>query len=51
MRVTNQETSGEPPQVRMASMQMDAAPSPMPIPAQAGQSRVVVNVAGSIQLK
>jgi predicted secreted protein len=51
VRVTNQETSGEPPQVRMAAMQMDAAPSPMPVPAQAGQSRVVVNVAGSIQLK
>lgn len=51
VRVTNQETSGEPPQVRMASMQMDAAPSLMPVPAQAGQSRVVVNVAGSIQLK
>jgi len=51
VRVTNQETSGEPPQMRMAAMQMDAAPSPMPVPAQAGQSRVVVNVAGSIQLK
>ena len=51
VRVTNQETSGEHPQLRMVSAQMDAAPSPMPIPAQAGQSRVTVNVTGSIQLK
>jgi predicted secreted protein len=51
VRVTNQESAGEQPQLRMASVQMDAAPSPMPIPAQAGQSRVTVNVSGSIQLK
>jgi predicted secreted protein len=51
VRVTNQETSGEHPQLRMVSAQMDAAPSPMPIPAQAGQSRVTVNLTGSIQLK
>jgi len=51
VRVTNQESAGEQPQLRMASVQMDTAPSPMPIPAQAGQSRVTVNVSGSIQLK
>ena len=51
VRVTNQESTGEQPQLRIAALQMDAAPSPMPIPAQAGQSRVTVNVSGSIQLK
>ncbi|PUE08920.1 hypothetical protein B9Z51_08265 [Limnohabitans sp. T6-5] len=51
VRVTDQENLGEP-KLRMASMQMEAADtSPMPIPAQAGQSRVVVNVSGSIQLQ
>jgi predicted secreted protein len=48
VRVSNQEPAHEPSPMRMASLQMDAAPSPMP--AQAGQTRVVVNVSGSIQL-
>ncbi|MGV0961385.1 MAG: SIMPL domain-containing protein [Limnohabitans sp.] len=47
VRVSAQESSGEP-QMRLATVQMDAAPTPMPV--QAGSSRVVVNVSGSIQL-
>jgi predicted secreted protein len=51
VRVTTQENGGDI-QPRMVSAQMDGVTSsPMPIAAQAGQSRVVVNVSGSIQLK
>ena len=48
VRVSAQESAGEPI-MRMAAIQMDAAPAPMPV--QAGSSRVVMNVSGSIQLK
>ncbi len=48
VRVSTQESSGEPV-MRMAAVQMDAPPVPMPV--QAGSSRVAVNVSGSIQLK
>jgi hypothetical protein len=37
--------------MRMVAMQVEALPPAMPVPAQAGSSRVVVNVSGSIQLK
>lgn len=50
VRVSSQESAGEP-QMRMVAMQVDALPPAMPVPAQAGSSRVVVNVSGSIQLK
>jgi predicted secreted protein len=50
VRVSGQESTGEP-QARMVIMQMDVVPSAMPVPAQAGSSRVVVNVSGSIHLK
>lgn len=49
VRVSTPESSVEPSPMRMAAVQMDAAPSPLP--AQAGQSHVVVTVLGSIQLK
>jgi len=48
VRVSTQDGAGEP-SMRMAAIQMDAASAPMPV--QAGSSRVVVNVSGSIQLK
>ena len=48
VRVSAQDSAGEPI-MRMAAVQMDAASAPMPV--QAGSSRVVVNVSGSIQLK
>lgn len=50
VRVTTQESTGEPP-VRMAAMQMEAPQAYAPVPAQAGSSRVVVQVVGSIQLR
>ncbi|MGV0985448.1 MAG: SIMPL domain-containing protein [Limnohabitans sp.] len=49
VRVSSQD-SGHDIQPRMASVQMDSVAA-SPVPVQAGQSRVVVNVAGSIQLK
>lgn len=48
VRVSTQESAAEP-QMRMAAIQMDTPSAPMPV--QAGASRVVVNVSGSIQLK
>jgi predicted secreted protein len=51
VRVSTQENSSEI-QPRMAMVQMDAPPNgPQGMPAQAGQSRVVVSVSGSIQLR
>ena len=50
VRVSSQESMGEP-QMRMVAMQVEALPPAMPVPAQAGSARVVVNVSGSIQLK
>lgn len=50
VRVSSQESTGEP-QMRMVAMQVEALPPAMPVPAQAGSARVVVNVSGSIQLK
>lgn len=50
VRVSSQESAGEP-QMRMVAMQVEALPPAMPVPAQAGSARVVVNVSGSIQLK
>jgi hypothetical protein len=35
---------------RMAMAQMDA-PAPMPVPAVAGKSRVVVNISGSLVMR
>jgi hypothetical protein len=49
VRVSSQD-SGHDIQPRMASVQMDSVAA-SPVPVQAGQSRVVVNVSGSIQLK
>jgi predicted secreted protein len=50
VRVTTQESVGEP-HARMAAVQMDAPQAYAPVPAQGGSSRVVVQVAGSIQLR
>lgn len=51
VRVSTQETSSEI-QPRTAMVQMDAPPNgPQGMAVQAGQSRVVVSVSGSIQLR
>lgn len=50
VRVSAQEAGEGQVMPRMAMAQMDA-PSPMPVPAVAGKSRVVVNVSGSIVLR
>jgi len=50
VRVSAQEAEDGVVMPRMTMAQMDA-PSPMPVPAVAGKSRVVVNVSGSIVLR
>ena len=50
VRVSVQEAGEGVVMPRMAMAQMDA-PSPMPVPAVAGKSRVVVNISGSIVLR
>ncbi|OYU10547.1 MAG: SIMPL domain-containing protein [Comamonadaceae bacterium PBBC1] len=50
VRVSAQEAGEGQVMPRMAMAQMDA-PSPMPVPAVAGKSRVVVNISGSIVLR
>jgi predicted secreted protein len=50
VRVSAQEAGEGLVMPRMAMVQMDA-PSPMPLPAVAGKSRVVVNISGSIVLR
>lgn len=50
VRVSAQEAGEGVVMPRMAMAQMDA-PSPMPVPAVAGKSRVVVNISGSIVLR
>ncbi len=49
VRVSAQESGEGSVMPRMAMAQMDAAPAPMPT--QAGKSRVVVNISGSIALR
>jgi predicted secreted protein len=50
VRVSTQEAGEGLVMPRIAMAQMDAS-APMPMPALAGKSRVVVNIAGSIQLR
>jgi predicted secreted protein len=50
VRVSAQEAGEGSVMPRMAMAQMDT-PSPMPVPAVAGRSRVVVNISGSIVLR
>jgi len=50
VRVSAQEAGEGLVMPRMAMVQMDA-PSPMPLPAVAGKSRVVVNISGSIVMR
>jgi len=50
LRVSAQDAGAGQVMPRMAMAQMDA-PSPMPVPAVAGKSRVVVNISGSIVLR
>jgi predicted secreted protein len=50
VRVSAQQAGEGHVMPRMAMVQMDA-PSPSPVPAVAGKSRVVVNISGSIVLR